>query len=396
MAIGVLSSNSRRLYEEYRKSLSSSEENGNFQWLNTVAGQSQYGSGKEASTLKASPPVYYSKGMEVISQIIQDSTEAMSKFSDFTRTTFTSSDPTMMNWVFHTYYSEEKIVCIQEGRRAVANPEEKLTADELEWEIQLNSPSQYYKLKEFLETFPQEDNLVFTANETFWKDFLNDEIDMEGFMDFYAWTNHGVPNFGMGENGEPVGLNQERIKNPIAQYFNNQHWIANVWTEEEMWEMLWNGDVKAEWIGNGQSSIPVGGAVTTENQIRFAGALGSKNTYFKYADELGVISYKSATFYCDTETDTLKLGDCSNPANCIQIALTDGGYLMVNRDNIDQLLDAITFFSPADQALILRAIQQERMKKSNLTQMEREKDKVLELVRNREEDEKKKTVEDNQ
>ena len=67
--------------------------------------------------------------------------------------------------------------------------------------------------------------------------------------------------------------------------------------------------------------------------------------------EFGIIDYNGIIFYCDTETDTLMLGDCSNVSKCIRISLTDGGFLMVNRDNLDQLFDALPFFSPEDKIL---------------------------------------------
>ena len=117
-----------------------------------------------------------------------------------------------------------------------------------------------------------------------------------------------------------------------------------------------------------------------KEQVVFAGAIGSANQYFKYADEAGIIDYNGIIFYCDTETDTLMLGDCSNVSKCIRISLTDGGFLMVNRDNRDQLFDALPFFSPEDMIKILQVLQQEKMAEDSIVGMEQEEDKILEMA----------------
>ena len=117
-----------------------------------------------------------------------------------------------------------------------------------------------------------------------------------------------------------------------------------------------------------------------EEQVVFAGAIGSANQYFKYADEAGIINYNGIIFYCDAETDTLMLGDCSNVSKCIRISLTDGGFLMVNRDNLDQLFDALPFFSPEDMIKILQVLQQEKMADDSIVGMEQEEDKILEMA----------------
>lgn len=300
--------------------------------------------------------------------------------ADYIRISFSSNNPEKLDKVFYTWYSSEGMKCIWEGERNFDNPEEKIGEDELQWEIKFDSPEQYDKLKTFLEQFPKEDNLRFAANEAFWNDFFSDEIDMAGFMEFYEWTDGGEPDFGMGENGKPTSLNKERIKNPNAKYFNDQTWIGQVWTEEEMWAM-WYARMEAS--GDAQKagdSIPVGGAVTGGSKVLFSGAAGSENMYFKYADERGIIDYNGIIFYCDAKTDTLKLGDCSNSSNCIQIPLAEGGCLMVNRDNLEQLLDALSLFSSKDMLSILETLQKERRAENFFMEKNKEQDEILELV----------------
>ena len=135
---------------------------------------------------------------------------------------------------------------------------------------------------------------------------------------------------------------------------------------------------------NKSEKYPAGFNKTEEGKMTFneafAGATGSANQYFKYADEAGIIDYNGIIFYCDTETDTLMLGDCSNVSKCIRISLTDGGFLMVNRDNLDQLFDALPFFSPEDMIKILQVLQQEKMAEDSIVGMEQEEDKILEMA----------------
>lgn len=79
--------------------------------------------------------------------------------------------------------------------------------------------------------------------------------------------------------------------------------------------------------------------------------------YMELADENGIIEYHGVVFQCDTDSNSICLGDCSAGADYLTINLPDsGGVLKVNRDNISQLMDAITMFSPRDRWAILKAI----------------------------------------
>lgn len=137
---------------------------------------------------------------------------------------------------------------------------------------------------EFLASFPQEDNFRFATKEDFWNDFLEDKIDMEGFENFYQWTNHGEPNMGIGEDGEQLGINRTKISDPNAKYFNDQTWIGHVWTEEEMWEQ-WNAQIEAA-SAMQRSNAPTG---TLGLALRCRTGSINTNQYFKLADENGII-----------------------------------------------------------------------------------------------------------
>lgn len=73
----------------------------------------------------------------------------------------------------------------------------------------------------------------------------------------------------------------------------------------------------------------------------------------------GVIEYNGVVFTCDSQRNAICLGDMSNEDNVLNIPLSGGGSLRVNRNNIDQLSKAIGMFSPEDVNLIMRAIAQD-------------------------------------
>ncbi len=86
--------------------------------------------------------------------------------------------------------------------------------------------------------------------------------------------------------------------------------------------------------------------------------------------ENGVIEYNGTVFTLDNERKWLCLGniDLNHMEQVIRIPLSEGGCLMVNRNNIDDLARAIGMFSPEDINRILRAIKLD----GKIQQMKRE------------------------
>ncbi len=60
--------------------------------------------------------------------------------------------------------------------------------------------------------------------------------------------------------------------------------------------------------------------------------------------------------YEDSKQNQLQLGDTSDKSKCLNIQLFGGGYLVVNKDNLGQLSDAISMFNAKDQFLILNVL----------------------------------------
>lgn len=92
--------------------------------------------------------------------------------------------------------------------------------------------------------------------------------------------------------------------------------------------------------------------------------------YSHMADDSNIISYKGATFVGNSENNTLCLGDMSDKNNVLSIPLSDGGTLMVNRDNIGQLAKAIDMFSPKDINRIMKAISTDAKARSKEAEIE--------------------------
>lgn len=99
-----------------------------------------------------------------------------------------------------------------------------------------------------------------------------------------------------------------------------------------------------------------------------------KAPYSYLADENGIIEYNSVMFQCDNEKQAITLGDVSDKSKVINITLSNGGSLIVNRDNLDDLAKAIGMFSPEDINLIMRAIAQD----AKIRQMQKEIDDTVE------------------
>lgn len=120
-----------------------------------------------------------------------------------------------------TWYTEEGIFCRKAGQ-----------TEGYEWSVAFKDKEQYDKVMEFIGQFPSDWNMRFAAHENFWNDFLNDEIDMDGFMEFIKGTNKGVPDFSI-TVGDSMYVDSDKAK--WAKYTNPLG--ARFYTAEEMHRM---------------------------------------------------------------------------------------------------------------------------------------------------------------
>lgn len=96
----------------------------------------------------------------------------------------------------------------------------------------------------------------------------------------------------------------------------------------------------------------------------------SSKVPYGYLAKDGVITYNGVTFFCDERTNSICLGDTSNRKEVLNIPLSGGGQLKVNRKNLGDLAKAIDMFSPEDINRIMRAIAQDTKIQSMQNEME--------------------------
>ncbi len=151
----------------------------------------------------------------------------------------------------------------------------------------------------------------------------------------------------------------------------------------EEYSMLRNGVVRSMRFGgngsmtesndNGQTEkLEIQDTISDEiKEEAIQKLVGKRNApYSMLADANGMVTYEGVLFQCDFEKNQICLGDVSNPDKCLSIPLEKGGCLVVNRDNIDGLIQAIGMFSPKDINRIMQAIAKDAKMKEIELQIE--------------------------
>ena len=141
--------------------------------------------------------------------------------TESTSCVYETADPDDDDIRYITWYIEEGIFCRKAGQ-----------TEGYEWSITFENKEQYDKVMEFIGQFPSDWNMRFAAHENFWNDFLNDEIDMVGFMEFINGTNKGVPDYSITE-GDSMYIDKDKMQ--WAKYTNP--FGARFYTAEEMYQM---------------------------------------------------------------------------------------------------------------------------------------------------------------
>ena len=141
--------------------------------------------------------------------------------TESTSCVYETADPDDDDIRYITWYTEEGIFCRKAGQ-----------TEGYEWAITFENKEQYDKVMEFIGQFPSDWNMRFAAHENFWNDFLNDEIDMDGFMEFINGTNKGVPDYSI-TVGDSMYIDKNKMQwakytNPLGTRF---------YTAEEMHRM---------------------------------------------------------------------------------------------------------------------------------------------------------------
>ena len=95
--------------------------------------------------------------------------------SESTSCTYPASDTNGEEIHYITCYTEEGIFCKKAG-----------LTNGYEWSIPFESKEQYNKVIEFIGHLSDDEDLRFTANENFWKDFLKGDTDVESLKEKYT------------------------------------------------------------------------------------------------------------------------------------------------------------------------------------------------------------------
>ena len=138
-----------------------------------------------------------SKGEKESSEVVEGISALV---SESTKCTYPSSVPGQEDIMYITWYTEEGIFCRKAGQ-----------SEGYEWAIYFQNKEDYIKVMDFLDRFGREDNLRFAAHENFWQDFLDDDIDIDGFVNFLEGTDHGVPNYTV-FTGDSMYVDRDRIQ----------------------------------------------------------------------------------------------------------------------------------------------------------------------------------------
>ena len=115
-----------------------------------------------------------------------------------------------------------------------------------------------------------------------------------------------------------------------------------------------------------EDDAKVSGARSEAEKIYQAAVAGKENPWgsmrevskvpYGHLAKDGVIEYNGVVFVCDEKTNSICLGDMTDEKNVLNIPLSGGGHLKVNRNSIGMLSKAAGMFSPEDLNLIMRAI----------------------------------------
>lgn len=118
------------------------------------------------------------------------------------------------------------------------------------------------------------------------------------------------------------------------------------------------------------------GGVTRGQSLKEMHTSGKKKAPYSHMAKDGVIEYNGVVFSCVDDQQQLCLGDVSNRDKVLNIPMSGGGCLLVNRDNIDDLARAIGMFSPEDARRIMDAIAQD----AKIQKMQKEIDDAVNSI----------------
>ena len=198
-----------------------------------------------------------------------------------------------VNIKYITAYTEQGISC-----KEISDVGGKISQRDL-WSLSYDSPDSYEKIQKFLKSFSEDQNLTFAPQEKFWKDFMKDDFDIDGFRAYYDSTDNGKIDVEKAlMEGKKLG---DVLTEPYVEYINNTHFIGKVFTEQEMWD-AWNAKIEANQkaaLANGAGIEPPTETIITQNSSPEA-ELTSLGIGFALAGNMG---YGMSAFLVTSDSD---------------------------------------------------------------------------------------------
>lgn len=193
-----------------------------------------------------------------------------------------------------TLYTDEGISC-----KKISNVNGETKERDL-WEMSYDSPESREKIRKFLNSFDKDEKLTFASQENFWKDFMKEDFDIEGFRQYYDTLVDGhIDIEKLKAEGKTL---RDAFNEPYHDYINNTHFIRKEMTEKELRDE-WNAEIEAN-----QKSL-------RNNNIDNNTNATSRSTSSNSGKNIGVMTIGNRGYiakYADSSTDAdpvIKVGD---------------------------------------------------------------------------------------
>mgnify|MGYP001044919193 CR=1 FL=1 len=166
--------------------------------------------------------------------------------------------------------------------------------------------------------------------------------------------------------------------NAEAESFGNSMWTVNGSRLQEKDKTGGQGNVaedgnREEAPADRSEAVKIYEAAVSGKPNPIGGLREAPKVPYGYLEKDGVIVYNGVCFVCDEKTNSICLGDMTDEENVLNIPLSGGGHLKVNRDSLGLLSKAAGMFSPEDLNLIMRAISEDTKIQSVQKEIEDEK-----------------------
>ena len=144
--------------------------------------------------------------------------------SEIRKTVFREATDTKPELSYITCFTPEGIICKRTG----------MSENEYLWKLDFEDEQDYEKVKELMNSFPDDWNLKFAPNEKFWKDYLSERIDKDDFIDnLNQYSDKGKMNFLIERDGNTY-INKDAAK--YCNYMNNPE--DRIYTLQEFTDII--------------------------------------------------------------------------------------------------------------------------------------------------------------